>query len=57
MTEFDVDDAASFTPQTAGSSIHKEFWVPAEELEEFNAQIEGLIRVVATYAHKKKIDP
>jgi hypothetical protein len=59
VTEFDVDDtyAARFTPQTVGGKIHKELWIPAEELDEFNAQIQGPIRVVATYANKKRTNP
>src|SRR5437667_1796790 len=29
---------ARFTPQTVGSAIHRELWVPSEELAEFNNQ-------------------
>lgn len=32
-----------------GDSTHKELWVPAEELEEFNDNIVGLIEVVARF--------
>src|SRR5215471_5273633 len=34
-----------FDIQTVGSSIHQEYWIPAEELEEFNRNIVGLIEV------------
>lgn len=34
---------------TVGTSLHQELWVPAEELEMFNEQIVGRIRVVAAY--------
>jgi hypothetical protein len=35
--------------QTVGSSIHQEYWIPAEELEEFNRNIVGKIEVLAEY--------
>jgi len=35
--------------QTVGSSIHKELWVPAEELAEFNQHIVGEIEVIAEF--------
>src|SRR5438128_6719473 len=35
--------------QTVGSRIHQEYWIPAEELEEFNSNIVGPIEVIAEY--------
>ena len=35
--------------QTAGGSEHQEYWIPAEELEEFNRNIVGEIEVIAEY--------
>ena len=35
--------------QTVGGSEHQEYWIPAEELEEFNRNIIGEIEVVAEY--------
>jgi hypothetical protein len=32
-----------------GSTIHQEYWIPAEDLEEFNHQIVGKIEVVAEF--------
>jgi len=32
-----------------GSIIHQEYWIPAEDLEEFNHQIVGKIEVVAEF--------
>jgi hypothetical protein len=32
-----------------GTRVHKEYWIPAEELNEFNRQIVGLIEVVNTF--------
>lgn len=51
VTEFDVDDVyiKKFEVKTAGSSLHKELWIPAEELDEFNCHIIGEIRVIETY--------
>ncbi|MBO0725121.1 MAG: hypothetical protein J2P52_05950 [Blastocatellia bacterium] len=34
---------------TVGSSIHQEYWIPAEDLQEFNRNIVGLIEVIAEY--------
>lgn len=36
--------------QTVGGSVHQELWVPAGELEEFNANIVGPIEVIAEFA-------
>ena len=35
--------------QTVGGVVHQEFWIPAEELAEFNQNIVGDIEVVAEY--------
>jgi len=35
--------------QTVGSSIHQEYWIPAEELAEFNRHIVGKIDIFAEY--------
>ena len=35
--------------QTVGSSIHREYWIPAAELKEFNQNIVGPIQVVAEF--------
>jgi hypothetical protein len=32
-----------------GGSVHQEYWIPAEELEEFNRNIVGKIEVVAEF--------
>ena len=51
VTRFEVDAGylARFEEQTVGGSIHKELWVPAEELAEFNAHIVGTIEVVEEF--------
>jgi len=38
-----------FEVRTVGGSQHKELWVPAEELLEFNRNIVGRIEVIAEF--------
>jgi hypothetical protein len=38
-----------YTVQDAGGSQHREYWIPAEELEAFNAAIVGVIEVIAEF--------
>ena len=47
VTRFEVDASylAGFQIQTVGGSIHTEYWIPAEQLPEFNAHIVGPIEV------------
>lgn len=51
VTEFEIDDeyASKFEVKTVGAFIHKEMWVPAEELAEFNKHIIGKIKVIRCY--------
>jgi len=51
VTEFDVDKAFldRYPVRDAGGSRYQEYWIPAEELDAFNAHIIGSIRVVAKY--------
>ena len=51
VTRFEVEDAyaAKFPAQVVGGRTHEELWVPAEELTEFNARIQGRIEVLAAY--------
>lgn len=34
---------------TVGDSIHQEYWIPAEELEEFNRHVVGPIEIIAEF--------
>jgi hypothetical protein len=43
--EIPDDYAAGFSAQTAGGTVHRELWVPAEELETFNAKMTTPITV------------
>ena len=51
VTEFAVnrDFLARYEIQQVGGQIHKELWVPAEELDEFNRHIIGPIKVTQTF--------
>ena len=51
ITRFEIEDkyVSKFAIQTVGDSYHKELWVPAEELDEFNRHILGTIDVIATF--------
>lgn len=51
VTAFAVntDYLSKFNIENVGGEIHNELWVPAEEMEEFNDNIVGLIEVVETY--------
>jgi hypothetical protein len=44
-----ADFLAAYEVQTVGASWHREYWIPAEELEAFNAAIAGEIEVVAEF--------
>jgi hypothetical protein len=44
-----ADFVRRYQIQMAGSSMHQELWVPAEELSDFNGHIVGLIEVIASF--------
>ncbi|MFO1484563.1 MAG: hypothetical protein U1F71_14475 [Verrucomicrobiaceae bacterium] len=51
VTRFCVDAEfiSRYAEQVVGGSVHRELWVPAEELEEFNRHIIGLIEVTQRF--------
>lgn len=52
VVTFDVDDAVAlrYPERIVGAApLHRELWVPAEELDAFNAVIIGSIELVARY--------
>jgi len=55
VTRFQIDAAfvGRYPVQVVGSSAHRELWVPAEELAEFNRHIVGPIEVIAEFAPLK----
>lgn len=51
VTRFEVqsDFLARYSIETAGGRDHQEYWIPAEDLDAFNAAIVGPIVVTDTY--------
>ena len=58
VTRFEVEDeyAGRFAVHTVGAARHRELWVPAEELEEFNRHILGAIQVVREFGGEERGD-
>ncbi|GAB2841081.1 ADP-ribosylation/crystallin J1 [Ferruginibacter profundus] len=55
VTAFDLpeDYLRQFAVQNVGGEIHNELWVPAEQLEAFNNNIIGEIRLVQSFFGEK----
>ncbi|WFU75761.1 ADP-ribosylation/crystallin J1 [Bradyrhizobium sp. CB2312] len=51
VTRFEVRRSfiANYDVQEAGGRSHLEYWIPAEDLEAFNAAIVGLIEIVRSF--------
>ncbi|HEX8197918.1 MAG TPA: hypothetical protein VF571_17130 [Pyrinomonadaceae bacterium] len=51
VTKFEVktEFLDNYKIQTVGGSQHQEYWIPAENLEEFNNNIIGKIEVIAEF--------
>ena len=51
VTEFavDIEFLKRYEIQQIGGQVHTELWVPAEELDEFNRNISGTIKVIQTF--------
>ncbi len=51
VTRFRVraDFLSRYEVQTVGGAVHQEYWIPADELPEFNRNIVGKIEVVAEF--------
>lgn len=56
VTKFSIDGeyVKKFAEQNVGGEIHNELWVPAEELDEFNEHIIGLIEVTKAFRKVEK---
>ncbi len=52
VTRFKVDSAylERFDKKVVGGREHEEYWVPAEDLAEFNSQIVGGIEVIHSFS-------
>lgn len=59
VTEFEVNQEfiANYKIESVGGPIHNELWIPAEELEDFNKNIVGKIRITQVYFGKKYQSP
>jgi hypothetical protein len=57
VTRFEVRRAFmdQFPVQQVGGGTHTEWWVPAERLDELNANIVGLIEVVAEFGVRSEV--
>ena len=53
--EVDTNYLAKYQPHPAGGRDHLEYWIPAEELEEFNRHIVGVIERVESYFSDSKV--
>lgn len=51
VTKFRVSRVllARYEVHTVGSHRHREYWIPAEDLDEFNQHIVGSIEVIASF--------
>lgn len=47
--QIESDFIARYAVQTVGASVHREYWIPADDLDEFNQHLVGLIEVVGVY--------
>jgi len=47
--QVETEYLAQFPVETAGSRMHREYWIPAEELAEFNRHIVGRIEVIGEF--------
>jgi hypothetical protein len=45
----DPKQLAKFEVKTVGGRVHQEYWIPAEELDQFNSNIVGKIEVIAEF--------
>jgi hypothetical protein len=51
VTRFHVEAGflSRYPAQTVGGTVHKELWIPAEDLAELNRNIVGLIEVIVEF--------
>jgi hypothetical protein len=57
VTRFEVNKSFvdRYKIETVGGSNHTEWWIPAEDLEELNDNIVGLIEVIGEYTEVVKV--
>ena len=47
--EMDTDYLSQYEEQVVGRNLHRELWIPSEDLAELNRNIVGLIEVIAEF--------
>jgi len=47
--EVNAEYLAQFPIKQVGGANHTEYWIPAEQLQEFNTKIKGKIEVINTF--------
>ena len=47
--EIETEYLSKYPVQVAGARVHREYWIPAEDLAEFNRHIVGKIEVVSEF--------
>lgn len=52
----DAEYAAKFDRKVVGGRNHEELWVPAEQLDEFNAKIVGEIEVIHQFTEADRLN-
>jgi len=59
VTSFEITDECflKYEVQNVGGAIHNEFWVPADELESFNASIINGIQIVKVFFGEQFVFP
>ncbi|MGE0232963.1 MAG: ADP-ribosylation/crystallin J1 [Flavobacteriaceae bacterium] len=57
VTRFEVraDYLAKFKVQEAGGQAHLEYWIPAEDMDAFNAAIVGKIEIVRSFGDGRSL--
>ncbi len=57
VVRFEVERAflEAYGVHRVGGRAHDEYWIPAEDLEAFNAHIIGLIEVVAKFERREEV--
>ena len=58
VTRFSLpaDYVSQFERKIVGAAKHEELWVPAERLDEFNANIVGKIEVIHTFTETDRLE-
>src|SRR5215472_9879567 len=55
--EVDSEYLARYPIQTVGARIHREYWIPAEDLSEFNEKIIGTIDLLHCFDPQRPVIP